>query len=119
MHLDWFGIGQHRLKYRREHIKAYLALYDRLTQQLEAFKKLYQCWVTIHEEDTSADAVYIHSPNPNDDYFPYKNQGLDWECELPNTFNDLVDIKKYDVGYFKSEFEEVYVLQLKNQATKL
>ncbi|MFP3726421.1 hypothetical protein U8V72_14635 [Priestia filamentosa] len=113
MYLDWFGIGQHRLKYRREHIKAYLALYDRLTQQLKAFKKPHQCLVTIHEEDASADAVYIHSPKLNDDYFPHKNRELNWEWEVPNTFKDLIDNKKYDVGYFKSEFEEVYVVQLK------
>lgn len=40
-HLDFFGAGEHTLKIRREHIKAHIALYNRLLKQLEDFEKPY------------------------------------------------------------------------------
>ncbi|WCN36686.1 hypothetical protein [Aneurinibacillus uraniidurans] len=113
IHLDFMRRGNDSLKVRREHIKAHLALYSHLLNRLEKFKKPYQSWVCIHEEDTGADAVYIHTPNPNDDYFPHRVQHIKWNCEIPISFTDLIDKDKYNVGYLKSEYEELFFIQSK------
>jgi len=118
-HLDFFGVGKNSLKIRREHIKAHLALYNKLLKQLETFEKPYQSWICIHEEDPISDAVYIYTPNPNDDYFPHKINELNWNCIIPSTFKDLINLDKFNVGYYKSEFEEVYYKQSKEQGIKL
>lgn len=118
-HLDFFGVGENSLKIRREHIKAHVALYNRLLKQLEEFEKPYQTWISIHEQDPISDAVYVHTPNPNDNYFPHKIEELAWNCKLPNTFKDLIDLHKFDVAYYKSEYEEVYFIQSKKQGIKL
>jgi hypothetical protein len=119
VHLDFFGVGENSLKIRREHIKAHVALYNRLLKQLEGFGKPCQTWICIHEQDPISDAVYVHTPNPNDDYFPHMIEDLEWNCKLPNTFKDLIDLHKFDVAYFKSQYEEVYFIQSKEQDYKL
>lgn len=119
IHLDFFGIGENRLKIRREHIKAHIALYNNILKQLEGFERPYQSWICIHENDPMTDAVYVHTPNPNDDYFPHKNEELVWDCELPNTFKDIIDLDALDVAYYKSSYDEVYFIQSKEQGIKL
>ncbi|PRO42820.1 hypothetical protein [Bacillus sp. LLTC93] len=118
-HLDFFGVGKNSLKIRREHIKAHIALYNRLLKQLEAFEKPYQTWICIHEQDPMLDAVYVHSPNPNDDDFPHKLELLETNCKLPHTFKDLVDLHQFEVSYYQSEGEEVYYIQSKEQGIRL
>ncbi|MBU8785510.1 MULTISPECIES: hypothetical protein [Bacillus] len=119
IHLDFFGFGNNSKKIRREHIKAHVALYNRLLQQLEAFDMPYQTWICIHEKDSFSDAVYVHTPNPNDDYFPHQIEELEWNCKLPNAFKDLIDLDQFDVAYYKSKYEEVYFIQSKEQGIKL
>ncbi len=59
-----------------------------------------------------SDAVYIHTPNPNYDYFPHKINKLERHCNLPNTFKDLIDLEQFDVAYYKSEYEKVYFIYI-------
>lgn len=113
-HLDFGGLGNASLKVRREHIKAHISLYSKFLIQLESLNKPYQTWVCIHEEDSGADAVYVHTPNPNADDFPINFNFIKWNCKLPRTFSDLIDITQYNVGYYESEFESVYYIQSKN-----
>ncbi|WP_232311309.1 hypothetical protein [Robertmurraya korlensis] len=107
------------MKIRREHIKAHLALYNKLLIQLETFDKPYQSWICIHEEDPISDAVYIHSPNPNDNHFPLKINELKWDCVIPNTFKDIINLNKFNVAFYKSEYEELYYIQSKEHGIKL
>ncbi|MCZ2738136.1 hypothetical protein [Bacillus safensis] len=118
-HLDFFGVGENSLKIRREHIKAHIALYHRLLKQLEGFEKPYQTLICIHENDPGLDAVYVHTPNPYDSYFPHKVEGLERNCKLPHTFKDLIDLHQFDVSYDQSECGEVYYIQSKEQGIRL
>ncbi|MCY7565756.1 hypothetical protein P9186_19680 [Bacillus safensis] len=118
-HLDFFGVGENSLKIRREHIKAHIVLYHRLLKQLESFEKPYQTWICIHEHDPGLDAVYVHTPNPYDSYFPHKVEELEWNCKLPHTFKDLIDLHQFDVSYDQSECGEVYYIQSKEQGIRL
>lgn len=112
-HLDFSGLGNSSLKIRREHIKAHIALYSKLLQQLESLNKPFQTWVCIHEEDSGADAVYVHTPNPNANDFPVNFKFIKWNCKLPTTINDLIDEDEFNVGYYESEIERVYYIQSK------
>ena len=119
IHLDFYGVGNQSLKVRKEHIKAQVMLYDKLLKELESIQLPYQSWICIHEEDTGSDAVYIHTPNPNFDYFPHLPPGLNWSCELPTSFRELIDQDKYNVGFYKSEYEETYFIQSKTHGIPL
>ncbi|MBK7855281.1 MAG: hypothetical protein IPJ79_10575 [Bacteroidetes bacterium] len=39
---------------------------------MEAYPFPYQVWIEIYEKDSSDDAVYIHTKNPNSDNFPLR-----------------------------------------------
>ncbi|MDQ6597996.1 hypothetical protein E2K98_28675 [Bacillus salipaludis] len=41
IHLDWDGLGKGSVKIRREHIKAYFAIYKRVLNKLKMFEKSY------------------------------------------------------------------------------
>ncbi|MDX8363355.1 hypothetical protein [Cytobacillus sp. IB215316] len=119
IHLDFYGRGNRNLKVRREHIKAHISLYNNLLKKLEQYDKEYQSWVYICEDDTGSDAVYIHTPNPNYDYFPHQIRDLQWKCEIPKSFKDLIDLNKYNIGYYKSKYEEAYFIQSKFHGIRL
>lgn len=118
-HLDFWGVGKNSLKIRREHIKAHVALYNRTLKLLEGFEKPYQTWICIYEQDPALDAVYIHTPNPNDHNFPHKIEELEWNGKLPHTFKDLIDLQQFDVAYLQTEYGEEFYIQSKEQGIRL
>lgn len=113
-HLDFYGYGKDSGKQRREHIKGHLALLDRVLEQLESFQKPYQAWITLNDTYPEYDAVYIHSPNPYDP-FPYQPEHLHLTTDLPNAYQDLIDLTKYNVAFSKMNEQVCYVLQVKEK----
>ncbi len=73
----------------------------------------------IDDEDAGVDAVFIHTPNPNEDNFPLKVENLNWDCKIPNVFQDLINTKDFIVGHYKIESEGGYIIQSKTQGNKL
>ena len=69
--------------------------------------------------DAGQDAVYIHTPNPNGDNFPYENDGIDWSCSVPEFLNDLVDLNTYRVGFLNSPYGQAYYIQAKSYGLPL
>ncbi|WNS78772.1 hypothetical protein RRU94_02160 [Domibacillus sp. DTU_2020_1001157_1_SI_ALB_TIR_016] len=118
-HLDFYGIGNNSLKFRKEHIKAHMALYNNFLKELATCNQPYQSWVLININDAGQDAVYIHTPNPNDDNYPYKNQDIDWGCSIPKSFKELIDINCYNVGFLNDEYGKFYYIQSKFHGTPL
>ncbi|MBB5181551.1 hypothetical protein HNQ44_003016 [Planomicrobium koreense] len=112
-HLDFHGHGNSSMKIRREHIKAHIGLYRSLLERLESFEKPFQSWVEIDDHDAGSDAVYIHTPNPNEDNFPLKIANVKWAVDLPYYFKDLIDPKEFDAGYYRSGLERGYIIQSK------
>ena len=112
-HLDFWGHGNRSIKIRREHIKAHIALYESLLKRLETFEKPFQSWIEIDDQDAGSDAVYIHSPNPNEDNFPLKIANVNWLVELPLYFKDLIDPEKFEVGQYRWESETYFLIQSK------
>jgi hypothetical protein len=119
IHLDFMMKGNDSLKFRREHIKAHISLYNKVLKKLEGAGKPYQSWVCIYERDTGADALYIHTPNPNNHSFPHKIQNVKWNCDIPSSFKDLINLNKYNVGFYQLEDEKEYFIQSKLQGVHL
>lgn len=118
-HLDILGHGNRSIKIRREHIKAHIALYESLLKRLGNFEKPFQSWIEIDDQDAGSDAVYIHSPNPNEDNFPLKIANVNWLIELPTYFKDLIDPKKFEVGQYRWESVTYFLIQSKCLRNKL
>ena len=69
-HLDWEGAGNQSWPLRKHYLEALLELYHQLSLKLQAYPHPYQLWIEIDEDDAAQDAVYIHTPNPNEENFP-------------------------------------------------
>jgi hypothetical protein len=107
-HLDFFGYGNNSVKIRKAHIKAYLSLYCKLEEKLEEWGKTYQLWIGISNEDAGADAIYIHSVNPNEDNFPFKISNLSRCDKLPVYLRDVINLNEYKVDYYENEYKVDY-----------
>ncbi|WP_059173126.1 hypothetical protein [Bacillus sp. FJAT-27445] len=118
-HLDFYGRGNSSLKIRKEHIRAHLALYKNLLEKLDTNEKPYQSWVQLNEEDAGLDAVYIHTPNPNEDNFPFKIEKLNWNCMIPEYLKDVINLEEFNVGYYTWESNGRFIIQSKHKGTKL
>lgn len=113
-HLDFYGYGKASGKHRREHIRGHLALLDRVLEQLDAFTEPFQAWINLNDTYPEYDAVYVHSPNP-DDEFPYQSESLYETTELPAAYRDLIDCTKYTVAVSKADGQVGYVVQVKGK----
>jgi len=113
-HLDFYGRGNDSEKVRIEHIKAHIALYKSMLYQLNNFRKPYQCWVSIDLEDAGYDAVFIHSPNPNSENFPFQYDNIDWKNKIPEKLKRLIDTNEFKFGHYKSDNHENYIIQAVN-----
>ena len=114
-HLDFNGLGNYSAKMRKEHIKAHMSLCESFLRQLSTYKNPYQCWVVIDMNDAGADAVYIHTENPNSTPYPNEFEDVNWDCELPKILINTLNRNKYYVGHFTSEYGEAYILQPKQK----
>ncbi|CAM4030975.1 hypothetical protein [Lederbergia lenta] len=119
IHLDFYGYGNNSLKIRREHIKAHIALYNDLLEKLQTYEKTYQSWIELVEEDAGLDAVCIHTSTPNEDSFPFKIDSINWECKVPIKFKDLINLNEFNVGHYKWESNNSYIIQSQNKGIKL
>jgi hypothetical protein len=83
-HFDWRGYGNSSFKRRKPHLDKLFRHFDLLAERAKALKTDYQIWITLLDHDSSGDALFLHTPNPNRDNFPYKIEGLSPEDNLTN-----------------------------------
>ena len=48
--------------------------------------------------DSSHDAIYLHTPNPNRDNFPYEFIGVEWNVECPELLKGLAETPEFELG---------------------
>lgn len=113
-HLDFFGIGN-RPKYRKQHANAHLALYKDLVKEMDTFEKPYQSWIVFNQNEASLDAVYIHTPNPNEDNFPLEIEDLILDPPIPVYLKGLINKEEFNLGYYKRSSDGNYIVQYKDK----
>ena len=69
-HVDWQGHGNGSWEARLPYLNELVRVFDELKSELKQYPQKYQLWILINEQDSGEDAVYIHSPNPNEENFP-------------------------------------------------
>jgi hypothetical protein len=52
----------------------------------------------LDPEDSGHDAVYLHTPNPNRDNFPYSFEGVAWDVTPPHWLEEFVADGGMQVG---------------------
>lgn len=69
-HVDWEGEGNQDWESRKKFIDELVDFYYELQAKLRDYPNPYQLYIWILESDSAEDAIYIHTPNPNEDNFP-------------------------------------------------
>jgi len=107
-HLDFIGRGNEKLKYRKPHIKASFNLMKNLDERLKKWGNPYQIWIEISKEDSSSDAVFVHSNNPSENNFPFQYDNLiPYEGVLPKFLENSFDVEKFMIStYEKNNYED-------------
>lgn len=59
-----------------------LSVWARVDEAGRPSGRPWQSWLVIEPGEPRADAVYLHTPNPNRDNFPYLFEGVAWGAEV-------------------------------------
>ena len=89
-HIDRSGLGNLSWRDRKSHLAVLFASYRSLLMQIKDWNEPHQCWLVIDAIDSSADAVYLHTPNPNGTPFPCRFEWVRWEVEIPALLTEFV-----------------------------
>ncbi|GGE49960.1 hypothetical protein EV200_109119 [Pedobacter psychrotolerans] len=114
-HFDWYGYGNDSFKRRKPHLDKLFRHFDLLSDRAKSLTVDFQIWITILDNDSASDALFLHTPNPNQNNFPWKISGLSETSTLTN--QRLIDYINNLVGYEKlfGNADEAYcVLYKKN-----
>jgi len=103
-HVDWDGEGNKNFNIRLKYLKELLKLYENLKKDLKLYPNNYQIWIVIDENDSSEDAVYIHTKNPNNENFPLKMDNMKtWKTDNEDLSNfmlqtglEILEVEYYD-----------------------
>ncbi len=77
-HADWRGWGNLRWRYRREHLRALVTVFQKIAAASEQFSTPFQTWIYLSGRDAGEDATYLHTPNRNGTAFPVELRNVTW-----------------------------------------
>jgi hypothetical protein len=118
LHFDWKGIGNNSFKSRKPHLDKLLRHFNMLEEKTSLLKIDFQLYAIILDRDSSSDALFLHTPNPNNTQFPFKIPELELTTTLTNKeLNTYLDNL---VGYEKlfGKADEAFCLLFKKNVGK-
>lgn len=82
-HPDWDGDGNRGARHRRRHLAAGFTIFQNLLREAEEAGGSVQVFMSIDALDSSQDAVWVHTPNPNRDNYPFAFSQIRWDVAPP------------------------------------
>jgi hypothetical protein len=112
-HFDWYGYGNGSFKRRKPHLDKLFRHFDILVERAKNLKPDFQLYIVLLDFDSSSDALYLHTPNPNNSQFPFKVSDLQLTTTLKNNqLNDYInDLTGYEKLY--GQADEAFCLMFK------
>ena len=86
-----------------ECLRALFAAWERVEALARGLDRPCQSWLVVAPGDSGEDAVYLHTPNPNRDNFPYRFEGVVWGAAPPDLLAEFVAGGGLEVG--RSEYD--------------
>ena len=83
-HFDWNGLGDNNFKKRKPHLDKLFRHFEMLVEKVKYLKIEFQLFVLILDNHSSGDAIFLHTPNPNDIEFPLTWKNISEKCTLKN-----------------------------------
>lgn len=98
-HADWPGAGNFGWKYRKQHILALCQVFRKFAENVKSYNKQHQLWICLNQKDAGQDAVFFHTPNPNNDNFPITFDDIVWgETIIENFFSESLPDYSFRCG---------------------
>ncbi len=99
-HADWEGYGNLSWEIRLEYFRALAVVYRTIARQSKNFQTPFQLWIHLGA-DAGRDAVYLHTPNGNENPFPVRFTTKTVDCEhLVGFFSQALPDSKLKVKSF-------------------
>ncbi len=108
-HVDWTGLGNLSWRERREHLTALFTSLRRLLAQCAEWPEPHQVWLLIDPADSTQDAVYLHTPNPNADNFPNDFVGVVWDAPIPQRLREFLTDPSWQFGRIEERWTHFIV----------
>lgn len=99
LHFDWKGYGNNSFKRREPHLDKLFRHFEILADRTKELKKGFQLYCVVFDFDSYSDALFLHTPNPNNGQFPFVIAELQKTTTLTN--DQLDDYVNNLVGYEK------------------
>jgi hypothetical protein len=99
LHFDWKGYGNNSFKKRKPHLDKLFRHFEMLVDKTRELKKDFQLYSILLDFDSYSDALFLHTPNPNNSQFPFAIHNLQKTSTLTNKqlaayVNNLVGYEK-------------------------
>lgn len=114
-HFDWQGRGNKSGKERNEHLKAMFTAFEKALTQLKSYQKPYQIWLSISAKRPTNDGLYFHTPNPNQDNFPYLFDDFNWTSDVPPLIAPFMK-EEYELGAANYDGDIWYSIRVRENA---
>lgn len=101
-HVDWRGLGNTSWLARRAHLDALFTTFRRVLAQTAEWSDPHQVWLQVDAMDSSQDAVYLHTPNPNKENYPNAFDGVDWNAPVPERLQAFLVGTTWEFGRIDS-----------------
>jgi hypothetical protein len=102
-------MGNLRWRERREHLSALFTTFERLLAETADWEEPHQVWLQIDPCDSSQDAVYLHTSNPNADNFPCAFEGTRWDAEIPERLREFIVNPSWQFGRIDGRWTHFFV----------
>ncbi|MGI4821321.1 MAG: hypothetical protein ACRYFV_08935 [Janthinobacterium lividum] len=118
MHFDWRGYGNNSFKKRKPHLDKLFRHFDMLVEETKELKIDFQLYAILLDFNSASDAVFLHTPNPNNSQFPFKISDLQLKTTLKN--KQLDNYINRLLGYEKlyGQADEAFCLLFKKNIGK-
>jgi len=84
LHFDWKGYGNTSFKSRKPHLDKLFRHFDLLVEKTKQLRTDFQLYAILLDYDSFSDALFLHTPNPNNRQFQFKISDLQLETTLTN-----------------------------------
>jgi hypothetical protein len=107
-HVDWHGKGTDDATVREHFLLEAIRSYDTFCGKMEDRGLPYQAWILVDLQDSSEDAIYVHSPDPHGDSpFPF-SIGLAQSEPAADDPISQVFIERGFVRYLQPDHDDMY-----------
>ncbi|MBF9237862.1 hypothetical protein I2I05_10695 [Hymenobacter sp. BT683] len=99
LHFDWYGYGNNSFKRREPHLDKLFRHFNILIDRTKNIKSDFQLYSILLDFNSSSDALFFHTPIPNNTQFLFKISDLQLTTTLKN--NELNNYINALEGYEK------------------